>query len=217
MLRRIALIRPAAVAAVGGLGVVIARHNAEHAPVVVFTAVAVVVVATVLRERGLAVAALGVGATAAFAAPAGLGPLLVATGVVIGARPSLVDRRLAHWPEIVDASVGLPAVAGLASVAAAQPSTRGAFIAGAAAVLVVGTWWRGPRHGHAPGPATIASYLGAAGGVAIALAPARLTFLGELPTAVDTAGRGLAAAVAVFAVVCLIEVVRSRRSVAASR
>ncbi len=217
MLRRIALIRPVAIAAFGGLGVVIARHNTEHAPVVVFTAVAMVVVATVLRERGLAVASLGVGATAAFAAPAGLGPLLVAAGVVIGARPSLVDRRLAHWPEIVDAIVGLPAVAGLASVAAAQPSTRGAFVAGAAAVLLVGTWWRGPRHVHTPGPPTVASYLGVAAGVGIALAPARLTFLGELPPEVDTAGRGLAAGVAVFAVICLIEVVRSRRSLAASR
>lgn len=217
MLRRIGFVRPVVVGGVGVLGVIVARHNTEHAPVVVFVAVAAVVVATVLRERGLAVAALGVGATAAFVVPAGLGPLLVAAGIVISARPALVERRLAHWPEVVDALVGLPALAGIASAAASQPSTRGAYVAGATGVLVVGTWWRGPRHGHPPSVPTWASYLGAVAAIALVLAPERLTFLGALPGAVATTGRGLAAALAVFGLVCLIEVIRARRMLAASR
>jgi hypothetical protein len=63
----------------------------------------------------------------------------------------------------------------------------------------------------------VASYLGAAAAIALVLAPERLTFLGALPSAVATTGRGLAAALAVFGMVCLIEVIRARRMLVASR
>ncbi|MBA2610204.1 MAG: hypothetical protein H0U92_14805, partial [Actinobacteria bacterium] len=110
MLRRIGLVRPGLIGGLGAVGVEFARHHTSNAPAVVFAAVTVVMVGAALRERGWAVAALGVGATAAFATPSGMGPLLVATGVVMGARPALVDTRIAQWPEIIDAVVALPAV-----------------------------------------------------------------------------------------------------------
>jgi hypothetical protein len=213
-IRATRLLRPATVAFAGAFGVAIARDSVDSAPNIVCACVVVVVVATAYRERGLAVAALGVAATAAFATPAGLGPLLVATGVVIAAHPSTVDRRLAPWPEVVDGLIAVPAFAGLASVAAAQPSQRGAVVAAAATAFLVGTWWRGPRHRVGrPHADTVASYLGALGAAALLLAPDQLDFLGALPSAVATAGRGIAGGLAIVAVACLVQEVRDLRAV----
>ena len=208
-IRATRLTRPALVALFGSFGVSVARDNTDNAPSVVCVAVFAIASATIYRERGAAVAALGVAATAAFATPAGLGPLLVATGVVVAAHPSTVDWRLAEWPEVVDGLIAAPAFAGLASVAAAQPGQRGAVVAAAAVAFLVGTWWRGPRHGEARAHAdSVASYLGALGGAALVFVPGQFDVLGVLPTAVETAGRGLAAGLAVFAVGCLVQELR---------
>jgi hypothetical protein len=212
LLGRTGFVRPAAVAGLGAAGVTVARHNTEHAPVVVFGAVAAVVIATALRERGAAVAALGAAATAAFTTPSGLGPLLVATGVVIAARPALVNRRVAQWPEIVDAVIALPAAAGLAGVAAAQPSERGGVVAAAAGLFLLTTWWRGPRHDARPPRVALASYAGAIGAIVVTLAPDRVDALGPLPAATVTAERGVAAGLGVFAVVWVIDGVRALRA-----
>lgn len=212
LIRATRVIRPFLVALGGWVGVASARDNIDNAPSFVCVAIVALLVATYFQERGAAVAALGVGATAAFATPAGIGPLLVATGVVLAAHPSTVDRRLARWPEIVDALVAAPALAGLASVAAADPSQRGVAVSFAAVVLLVGTWWRGPRNdfGRTHRDA-VASYLGALGGAALILIPDQLDALGALPSATVTAGRGLAAALAVFAIACLVQELREER------
>ena len=211
-IRSTRLMRPAIVAFLGVIGVSIARDNVDNAPAVVCACVVMVAVATAYRERGLAVAALGVGATAAFVTPAGLGPLLVATGVVIAGHPSTVDRRLAPWPEVVDGLIAVPAFAGLAAVAAAQPSERGIAVAAAAALFVVGTWWRGPRHRVGrPHADTVASYLSAVAGVVFVVAADKLTFLGTMPPAVATACRGLASGLAIVAIACLVQELRAER------
>jgi len=200
------------VGGLGALGIVVARDSVNNAPVVVGLAVAAAVIGVALRERGFAVAALGVAATAAFATPAGLGPMLVATGAVIGARPELVDRRVAEWPEIVHAAIALPGLAGLAGVVAAQPSQRGVVVGAAAGVLAVATWWRGPRHASLSSTRpSVAAFLGLPAAAGITLAPDRLDALGALPAATINAGRGAAAAVGVFAVTCLIQAVHTQR------
>lgn len=213
LIRSTRIIRPGLVALAGVIGITVARDNVDNAPLVLCVVLAAAMVATFFRERGAAVAAIGVAATAAFATPAGLGPLLVATGVVLAAHPATVDRRLAAWPEIVDGLLAVPGFAGLASVAAAQPSQRGAVLAAASLVFLVGTWWRGPRHADTYGHRdSVASYLGALGGVALLLGAEQFDFLGDLPSAVTTAGRGLAAGLAVFGVACLVQAVREDRA-----
>ncbi len=57
------LMRPLAVGAAGWVGVVVARDNDLRAPAVVGAALAVATIATALRERGAALAAIGVAAT----------------------------------------------------------------------------------------------------------------------------------------------------------
>lgn len=212
LIRSTRVIRPFLVALAGWVGVAVARDNIDNAPSIVCVAICALLVATYFQERGAAVAALGVGATAAFATPAGLGPLLVATGVVLAAHPSTVDRRLARWPEIVDALIAAPALAGFASIAAAQPSQRGAAISAAAVALLVGTWWRGPRNdfGRTHRDA-VASYLGALFGAALILIPGQFDVLGTLPSATVTAGQGLTAALAVFGIACLVQELREER------
>ncbi|MEY2399541.1 MAG: hypothetical protein QOJ00_2715 [Actinomycetota bacterium] len=212
-LRRTGIVAPVAVGAAGALGVAVARHNAAHAPVVVGIALAFAVAAAALRQRGAALAALGVASCAAFATPEGLGPLLVACGAVIAARPSSADRRVAAWPEVVDALVALPGVAGLAGVVAAEPSERAGVIAAASVMVLVGSWWRGPRHDAvAVTRPTPAAYLAVVAAVALVLAPEHLGRLGAMPAATRTAGRGAAAGLAVVAVVCVIEGVRQMRA-----
>lgn len=189
----------------GGLGVWAARGNVDSAPVVVAVALVLAALAAYARWRGVALAALGVGAAAAFASPAGLGPLLVATGVIVAAAPAAIDRRVSHWPDLVDGLVALPALAGLASVVAAQPSERGLAVGFGAAVLSAGSWWRGPRRGVAePQDETVVSYLGAVGGLMLVFAPGLFDVLGVLPDATRTAGRGLAAGIGVFALALLL-------------
>ena len=190
---------PIAAAVLGGAGVWAARNNIDGAPTVVFVALAVAVGCVVLRQRGLAVAALGVGAAAAFPTPPGLGPLLVATGTIIASQPAASDSRLSRWPEVLDALVAVPALAGLASVASAQPGERGLAVGVGAGVLGAVSWWRGPRHGvHEPDHETVVSYLGLIGVALMAFAPELFAVLGVLPDASITAGRGLAAGLAVF-------------------
>ncbi len=204
---------PLVAGVVGGLGVWGARVAVDAAPAVVFAALALSVVAVVLRERGVALAVLGVGAASGFATPAGLGPILVAAGVLIAARPASVDPRVAPWPEIVDGLIALPALAGLASVVAAQPSERGLTLGAGAGVLAVLSWWRGPRHGeHEPDHATVIAYMGAVGGVMATCAPELFGVLGVLPDATVTAGHGLVTALAVFAIALVLGQLRAFRT-----
>jgi apolipoprotein N-acyltransferase len=154
-----------------------------------------------------------VGAAAAFASPPGLGPLLVAAGAVIAAEPASVDARLARWPEVFDGLIALPALAGLASVAAAQPSERGLAVGAGAGVLAVVSWWRGPRHGdHEPRQETVIAYLGAIVGILLAFAPELFSVLGVLPAATVQAGRGLASGLAVFALATVLRQVGTLRA-----
>lgn len=212
-LARSGALAPVAAGGLGAIGVWVARENIDGAPVVVFVALAVAVACVAFRQRGPALAALGVGASAAFATPAGLGPLLVATGCVIAAQPSAIDARLSRWPELFDALIAVPAVAGLASVVAAQPSERGLAVGAGAGALAVVSWWRGPRHGeHEPDHETVVSYLGAVGAVLMAFAPELFEILGVLPDATITAGRGLAAGLAVFTITLVARQVGTLRT-----
>lgn len=189
----------------GGVGIWAARSNPDGAPAIVALALAVALGQVFLRQRGIAVAALGVAAAAAFTSPAGLGPLLVATGVIVAALPSAIDPRIARWPELVDALICLPAIAGLASVVAAQPSERGVAVGAGTAAVAVLTWWRGPRHTLGePEHETVVAYLGAVGALMLIGIPELFDVLGVLPDATITAGRGLATAAAVFALVLLV-------------
>lgn len=198
-LARSGALGPIAAGGVGALGVAAARANVDAAPYVAFAMLAVALVFVWLRQRGLALAAIGVGAAAAFPSPPGLGPLLVAAGAIIACHPAVIDARTARWPEIFDALIAVPGLAGLASVVAAQPSVRGLAVGIGAALLGVASWWRGPRHGESePVHETVVAYLGAVGGLLMAFAPELFEVLGVLPDASLTAGRGLAAGLGVF-------------------
>lgn len=212
-LARSGAIAPIAAGGLGGIGVWAARQNVDYAPAIVFVALAVAVAATALRQRGIALAAIGVGAAAAFPSPPGLGPLLVATGAVVATAPSAIDTRLARWPELFDGLIAVPALAGLASVAAAQPSERGLAVTVGAGVLAVFSWWRGPRHDlHEPDHETVVAYLGAVGGLLLAFAPELFEVFGVLPDATVTAGRGLAAGLAVFVIALVLRQLGTQRT-----
>ncbi len=198
-------VAPVAAGGLGAIGVWAARNNPDAAPGIVFAALVVAVACSVLHQRGLAVAALGVGAAAAFPSPAGLGPLMVATGAVIATEPTAIDLRLARWPEVIDGLIALPALAGLASVVAAQPSERGLAVGIGTGVLTAVSWWRGPRHGvYEPIDETVVAYLGVVGGSMLAFAPSLFSVFGVLPGASVQAGQGLAAALAVFVLALVV-------------
>ncbi|MDP1794634.1 MAG: hypothetical protein Q8K63_10920 [Acidimicrobiales bacterium] len=202
----------------GGVGVWAGRQNVDAAPAIVGATLLVAAAAVLLRQRGIAIAALGVGAAAAFASPAGLGPLLVATGVIVAAVPAAIDRRLARWPELFDGLVCVPGFAGLASVVAAQPSERGVALGAGAGALALLSWWRGPRRGVAePEHESVVSYLGATGAVLLIGAPELFDVLGVLPDTTTTTGRGLAAAIAVFAVALVLPQIWALRTNRTSR
>jgi hypothetical protein len=198
-------LRPFVVAALGAGGVAIARHNPTPAPAIVGVAAALALVAVLFRERGGAVAALGVGAAAAFVSPDGLGPLLVATGVVLACGIAEADAPLARWRDEIDALVALPALAGLAATVAAQPSNRGLVVAVTAAAAVAGSAWRG----RADGDATLATVGGLAAFV-LMIAPDQLDFFGDLPPATAHGARSVASGLAVFALVAVISELPSR-------
>ena len=201
--------RPVVVGLAGWAGIVAARHNALHAPAVVGVAIAIAALAVVVRERGAAVAAIGAAAAAAFATPAGLGPLRVVVGVAIATRPTFVDARFAVWSDVVDGLIALPAFAGLATSVASEPSQRGAVVAAATALAIVGTRLRPPTR---PARASPVSFVGLAAGASLAFAPQLWLRLGELPEATRAAGRGLAAAFGVFVVVAVVEELFARRT-----
>ncbi len=202
----------------GGLGVWAARENLDSAPTIVATALVLALVSVWFRQRGVALAALGVAATASFVSPAGLGPLLVATGVIVAASPAAIDRRIARWPELVDGLICVPALAGLASVVAGQPSVRGVAVGAGAGALAVLSWWRGPRHGVAePQTETVAGYLGATGALMLVGAGGLFDVLGVMPDATKTSGRGLVAALAVFVLALVVAQLWLRRPDATKR
>ena len=120
--------------------------------------------------------------------------------------PASCDRRLAPWSDVVDGLIALPAIAGLASVVASEPSQRG---------VVVGAVGRAVARrvvaavaDAVPDRRSVASLVGVVGGAVLALAPQLWDWLGDLPTATVTAGRGVAAGFGVFAVVALIQAMR---------
>lgn len=209
----IALVRPVLIALAGGFGVAVARDNLTAGPAIVAAAAAVGLLCVLGRERGAALAALGVGAAGAFAAPDGVGPLLVVGGVVVGCRPAAVDGRLVPWRDVLDAAVALPGLAGLAGTVAAQPSARGIVLGGAVAATVFLTAWRGTRPPAIPELPLVAGF-GLLGALAVAVAPDRLPLLGDLPSASVQASRSAAAGLGVFALVLLAGAVQRERTVA---
>ena len=205
------LLRPALVGLLGALGVTIARHNLTDGPLIVGVAAALAAGCVLLRERGAAVAALGIGAAGAFGAPDGLGPLLVATGAVLACDPASVDRRLAPWRDVLEAGISVPALAGLAGTVAAQPSVRGVALGAAAAAAVVATAWRGTTGSKAAGLLLVPG-IGCAAAFAVALAPDRIEAFGDLPAATVQGARSIAAGLAVFALVLLVGAVQAERA-----
>ena len=192
---------------------VVARQNDLRAPTVVGVVLLLAAAAVVAHERGAALAAIGVAATAAFGAPAGLGPLLVVVALAVSCRPGALDPRLAPWADVVDAVIALPALAGLAAVVASEPSVRGVAVGVGAAAVVIITWLR-PPHDVAGRPA---SGVGLVLGVPLALAPQLWDWLGALPRPTTVSGRGAAAGFGVFAVVAVIQELQSRRRSPARR
>jgi hypothetical protein len=205
---------PLVVGVVASAGVSLARHNPDKGAAIVAAAAAVAVLAAVFGERGVAVAAIGVGAAASFPAPDGIGPLLVLTGVILTGDVGKVDGRLARWRYVIDAVVSVPALAGLAATIAAQPSQRAVALGASAAAGIAVTMWRNrsfddPRLAVSP-----VSYLAALGAVAVALAPDRLSALGDLPAATATAARSVAAGLAVFGLAVVADVLWAERQAA---
>jgi hypothetical protein len=200
------------VGALGALGVTIARHNLEQGPLIVGIAAALALAAALARERGAAVAALGVGAAGAFAGPDAIGPLLVAVGVAIACDVAAVDRRLGPWHDVIDATVALPALAGLAATVAAQPSHRGVVLGAAAGAALLCSAWRGVARQPQPRSVMVEPAIGLAAAFVLALAPERVDAFGELPSATVQSARSVAAGVAVFALVALAEVIRADRA-----
>jgi hypothetical protein len=197
-------LRAALVAAIGAVGVTVGRHNLEHGPVVVAVAVVLVAACVARRERGGAIGALGIGAAGAFASPEGLGPLLVLAGVVVACDVPLLDPRLAPWRDVIDGAVALPALAGLAGTVAAQPSHRGVVLGVAAGAAVVTSAWRGGGELRYVRGLPVVSGLGLLGAFAVALAPDRVTALGDLPAASVDAARSVAAGFALFTFVLVV-------------
>jgi hypothetical protein len=213
----IPVLRPIAAGVVGAVGVAIARHNPTQGPVFVGVAAALVLLCLLVRERGGALAALGIGAAGAFGAPDGLGPLLVAAGVLVACDVAGVDRRLREWRDVIDATIALPAVAGLAGTVAAQPSHRGVALGVVAAAAVTGSAWR-PQAGPRPAAdLALLSGLGLLGGFVVAFAPDRVEAFGDLPTASVQAARSATAAFGVFVLALLIGALQAERRVPAGR
>ncbi|HUR78879.1 MAG TPA: hypothetical protein VMZ22_13100 [Acidimicrobiales bacterium] len=207
----IRILRPVLIAALGALGVTIARHNLTDGPLIVGVAAALAVSCAFFGERGAALGALGIGAAGAFAAPDGIGPLLVLTGVVVACDAAAVDRRLATWRDVIDAAIALPALAGLAGTVAAQPSARAMALGAASAVVVGVAVWRRRPATRAAGLLVMPG-LGCLGAFVVALAPDQLSALGDLPTATVQGARSLAAGFAVFVLALLVGVVQAERA-----
>jgi hypothetical protein len=205
---------PLVVAVVASAGVSLARHNPDKGPAIVAIAATFAVLAAVVGERGAALAAIGVGAAASFAAPNGVGPLLVLTGVVVTGDIGTVDRRLARWRYVVDGIVSLPALAGFAGTLAAQPSHRAVALAASAAAAIGITMWRNRAFVTARYATSPVSYLAALAAVAVVLAPDRLHPLGDLAPASVAAARSVAAGLAVFALAVMVDVLWAERRAA---
>ena len=205
---------PLIVAVVASAGVGMARHNPDRGAGIVAVSVGVALACALVGERGAALAAIGVGAAASFPAPDGLGPLLVLTGVVVTGDIGLVARPLARWRYLVDALVCLPALGGLAGTIAAQPSQRGVALGAAAAGAIAITLWRNRAGVTARASGSPVSYLAAAAATVVMLVPDRVTALGDLPVASVTAARSVAAALAVFVLAVLLDVLWAERQAA---
>ena len=206
------LLRPALIAAGGAVGVAVARDNPTDGAAITVIAAVLAVVAAALRERGVAVAALGIGAAASFVTPDGIGPLLVVTGVVLSCDVAGVDRRLVQWRDVIDAAIALPALAGLAGTVAAQPSYRGVALGVAAAGAVTASAWRGARV-RTGGPGDLAVLPGVAllAAFLLTLAPQRIDAFGRLPLATEQAANSLAAGFAVFVLIVALGAVRAEQ------
>ena len=197
---------PLVVAVVGSIGVSFARNNPEQGAGVVTIAAIVAVGAAVFGERGAALAAIGVGAAASFVEPNGLGPLLVLTGVIVAGDVGTVDRRVARWRYVLDALIALPALAGLAASIAAQPSHRAVALGASAAAGIAITMWRNRSFVALRYAASPVAYAAAAGAIAVMLVPDRLTTLGDMPRATVTAAHSVAAALAIFVLAAVVDV-----------
>jgi hypothetical protein len=206
------LLRPIVAGVVGAVGVAIARHNLTQGPLFVAVAAALVVVCLVAHERGGALAALGIGAAGAFSAPAGLGPLLVAAGVVVACDVAGVDRGLGEWRDVIDATIALPALAGLAGTVAAQPSHRGVALGVVAAAALVVAALRPPTRQSRSSDVAVLSGIGLLGAFLILFAPDRVDAFGDLPTASVQGARSAATGFAVFALALVIGEVLARSS-----
>lgn len=205
---------PLVVAVVASAGVSVARHNPDKGPGIVAVAAAVAVIAAVFGERGAALAAIGVGAAASFAAPDGVGPLLVLTGVVVTGDVGTVDRRLVRWRYVIDALISVPALAGFAATIAAQPSHRAVALGAAAAAAIAITMWRNRWRVKVRDAVSPVSYLAALAAVVVVLVPDRLTTLGDLAPASVTAARSVAAGLAVFVLAVVVDVLWAERQAA---
>jgi hypothetical protein len=131
---------------------------------------------------------------------------------VIACDVAAVDRRLDAWHDVIDATIALPALAGLAGAIAAQPSLRGVTLGVAAAAVVTGTAWRGAARQPAPAGLMVEPGVGFLAAFVVALAPDRVAALGDLPAATIQASRSVAAGLAVFALVATFEAVRAERA-----
>jgi hypothetical protein len=205
------LLLPLVVAVVASAGVSLARHNPDKGAAIVAIAVGVALVAAVFGERGAALAAIGVGAAASFAAPDGIGPLLVVTGVIVAGDIGTISRASVRWRYVIDAVVCLPALAGLAGTIGAQPSQRAVALGASAAAGIAITMWRNRSFVGARVAVSPVSYLAAVAALVVVLAPDRLPNLGDLPAATVTAARSVAAGLAVFALAVVADVVWAER------
>ncbi len=193
-------VRPYVVAGLGAAGVAIARHNPTHGPTIVGVAAAVALLAVLLRERGAALAALGVGAAAAFVSADGLGALLVTSGVVLSLDIAAADQRLVEWRHVIDAVIALPGLAGIAGSVAAQPSQRAVVLGVVTAAVIAVSVWRG----RASTGNSILAVLGVVAAFVVTLAPDRIRAFDDLPVATVQAARSVAAGLAVFALVAVL-------------
>jgi hypothetical protein len=205
------LLRPLAAGVIGAVGVAIARDDLTRGPWFVAAAAVLVLLCVLVRERGVALAALGIGAAGAFGTPDGLGPLFVVAGVVVACEVAAIDGRLGEWRDVIDAAIALPALAGLAATVAAQPSQRGIVLGAVAAAAVGGAALRPPSARPRSGDLLLLSAFGALGAFVVALGPDRVPALGDVPTATAQAARSLSYAFAVFVLVQLVGALQAER------
>jgi hypothetical protein len=208
------VLSPLIVAVIASGAVSFAHNNPDSGAGTVAVAVVVALIAAVFGERGAAIAAIGVGAAASFPEPNGLGPRLVLTGVGVAGEIGTIDRRVVRWRYVIDALVSLPALAGLAGTIAAQPSQRAVALGVATAAATAVTMWRNRSFVVRRYAVSPVAYAAAAGAVAVMLVPDRLSALGDVPRATITAAHSVAAALGVFVLAVVADVLWAERRAA---